>query len=230
MTLLDAIPPHERPRERLLAQGPVALTDAELLALLIGNGVRGKHAITLAAEILTGCRGVGGLPRLSLPDLQQTPGIGQAKACLLAAAFELGRRASLANLKNGAPLTSPEQVKDYCRVMLGHLPIEHCRAILLDSCNRILSDHEVSRGTLNETPIYPREVARLALRHHASAVILVHNHPSGVAQPSEADLYMTETLRRTLELIDILLLDHLIVAGPEVVSLAQLGHFDGPPR
>ncbi|AWB33736.1 RadC family protein [Orrella marina] len=226
MTLLDALPPEERPRERLLSQGATALTDAELLALLFGSGTRGKHAITLASELLVRCHGVAGLPRLDVDGLKQTPGIGTAKACLLAAAFELGRRAILASLKNGEPLTNPSQVKDYCRANMGHLRIEHCRVILLDSLNRVISDHEVSRGTLGETPIYPREIARLALGHHAAAVIIVHNHPSGLAEPSDADLHMTAELTKALELIDVMLLDHLIVAGPNVISLAESGHLD----
>lgn len=226
MTLLDALPPDERPRERLLSQGATALTDAELLALLFGSGTRGKHAITLASELLLSCQGVAGLPRLGINELKQTPGIGTAKACLLAAAFELGRRAILAGIKNGKPLTNPAQVKDYCRANMGHLRIEHCRVILLDSLNRVISDHEVSRGTLAETPVYPREIARLALGHHAAAVIMVHNHPSGLAEPSDADLHMTAELARALEMIDVLLLDHLIVAGPNVISLAESGYLD----
>ena len=226
MTLLDALPPNERPRERLLSQGAPALTDAELLALLFGSGTRERHAISLASELLIRSQGVGGLPRLTIDELQQTSGIGPAKACLLAAAFELGRRAIIASIKNGEPLTSPSQVKDSCRANMGHLRIEHCRAILLDAQNRVLSDHEVSRGTLAETPIYPREVARLALGHHASAVILIHNHPSGRAEPSQADLQMTAELTLALELIDVVLLDHLIVAGPHVISMAEAGYLN----
>lgn len=225
MTLLEVLPPDERPRERLLQFGAQNLTDAELLALLIGSGIKGKHAVCLAAEMLQNCQGVGGLPRLDIDQLRKIRGLGKAKACLLAAAFEIGRRASLAQLHTGTSLPNSQLVRDYCRAAMAHLPIEHCRAILLDSMNRIILEKEISRGTVCETPIYPREIARLALKHHASALILVHNHPSGVAEPSPADLHLTSTLAAALSLIDVLLLDHLIVAGSQVISLAELGHF-----
>ncbi len=226
MTLLNALAPDERPRERLMRLGANSLTDAELLALLVGSGIRGKHVITLASELLEACQGVAGLPRMSLAQLRRRPGIGKARACLLAAAFEIGRRAGLAQLRNGEPLCSSGMVRDYCRSAMSHLQIEHCRMIMLDSQNRVIAEREVSRGTLYETPIYPREVARMALEHHAASIILVHNHPSGVALPSQADLYLTRTLAQALGLIDVILLDHLIVAGPQVISLAELGHLN----
>jgi len=224
MTLLKTLAPRERPRERLLQFGPQSLTDAEILALLLGSGIRGKHAISVATELLDSCQGIGGLPRLGMDELIQTPGIGKARACMLIAAFEVGKRAGLAQLKHGQRITSSRMVQEYCRLTMAHLTVEHCRAIFLDTQNRIISDQEISRGTLNEAPVYPREIAKLALGCHAASVIIVHNHPSGIAEPSLADLRLTDILAAALSLIDIVLLDHLIVAGPEVISLAELGH------
>lgn len=225
MKLRETLTPDERPRERLMRLGTQALTDAELLALLLGSGLKGRHAVSVANDILNRFGGVRGLQRQSVSELKQVRGLGIAKACLLTAAFELGLRSSLANIKTGEPLTRTELVRDYCRAALSNRPIEHCIALLLDGQNRLIQAHEVSRGTLGQTSIYPRELARLALETHASALILAHNHPSGLAAPSQEDIELTHDLARALALVDVVLLDHLIVAGPNVVSLAQLGHF-----
>ncbi|MFW8565761.1 RadC family protein [Orrella sp. 11846] len=224
MALSENLPSETRPRERLLKFGAQALTDAELLALLLGTGITGKSVFMLAQEILQTSQGVAGLPRLKTDQLCTKPGIGVAKACLLVAAFELGRRASLASLQRGEPLTSPAMVRDFCRTAMSHLDIEHCQMIMLDAMGHVLGQQTVSKGTLYETPIYPREVARIALASNAASVILIHNHPSGNPSPSPADIQLTHELAQILMGLDIALLDHLIVAGPEVTSLAELGH------
>ena len=224
MNLRKALAPDERPRERLMRLGPRALTDAELLALLIGSGRKGRNAVALANDILDSCGGVRGLQRQSIADFKRIPGLGPARACLLSAMFEIGLRASLSQIQTGEPLTRTDLVRDYCRAALSNLPVEHCIALLMDTQNRLIETEEISRGTVSQTAIYTREVVRLALQRHASAVILAHNHPSGQATPSQEDIELTKELAIALALVDVVLLDHLIVAGPQVVSLAQLGH------
>jgi len=225
MTLRETIAPSERPRERLIRMGAQSLTDAELLALLLGSGVKGRNALAVANDILKNFDGLRGLQRQNITQLKKERGLGTARACLLTAAFELGLRASLAQIRTGEPLTRSDLVRNYCRAALSNRPIEHCIALLLDAQNRLIETQEVSRGTISQTQVYAREVARLALEHHASALILAHNHPSGLARPSAADIALTHELAQALALVDVALIDHLIVAGPHVISLAELGHF-----
>jgi len=225
MTLLETIAPSERPRERLMRLGAQSLTDAELLALLIGSGLKGRHALAVAHDILNTLDGLRGLQRQTIIQLKKVPGLGTARACLLTAAFELGLRASLAQIRTGELLTRSGLVRNYCRAALSNQPVEHCIALLLDTQNRLIDTREVSRGTISQTQVYVREVAKLALDHHASALILAHNHPSGLAKPSQADIAFTHELSQALALVDVTLIDHLIVAGPHVISLAELGHF-----
>jgi DNA repair protein RadC len=225
MTLRETIAPSERPRERLMRLGAQSLTEAELLALLLGSGVKGHNALAVANDILSSLDGLRGLQRQTIAQLKKVRGLGTARACLLTAAFELGLRASLAQIRTGEPLTRSELVRNYCRAKLSNQPIEYCIALLLDAQNRLIEAREVSRGTISQTQVYAREVAKLALDHHASALILAHNHPSGLAQPSDADIALTRELSQALALVDVTLIDHLIVAGPRVISLAELGHF-----
>jgi DNA repair protein RadC len=156
-------------------------------------------------------------------SLRGVAGLGAAKACEILAISELGRRALEEDLKSGQALDQPQQVKAYCMASLGHLRVEHCMALYLDSQYRLIQDEEIARGTLSQASVYPREVVKAALRHHAAALILAHNHPSGVAEPSHADLSLTRHLKHALALVDVRLLDHIIVACGQAVSLAERG-------
>jgi len=213
----------ERPRERLLAHGPQVLTSAELLAIILRTGIAGCDVVTLSHRLIGHCGGLRGLLATDAAGLLALPGLGQAKVCEILAISELGRRALEEELRVGSALDQPARVKQYCATRLAHLEIEHCVALYLDSRFRLIACDEVSRGTLSQAPVYPREVVKAALRHHAAAIILAHNHPSGVAEPSQADLALTRHLHKALALVDVRLLDHLIVTRNAAISLAEQG-------
>lgn len=213
----------ERPRERLLAHGAQALTDPELLAIILRTGTRDCDVVTLGRRLL---EQFGGLRRLlSAPAeaLLEVPGIGMAKTCELLAIQELNRRALEEDLRAGQVLGQPQRVKQFCMARLGHLRVEHCIALYLDTQLQLVDCEEVSRGTLSQATVYPREIVKAALAHHAAGVILAHNHPSGVAEPSPADLALTRHLKQALALVDVRLIDHLIVSASGAVSLAERG-------
>jgi DNA repair protein RadC len=205
---------HERPRERLLAHGATALSDAELLAIFLRVGARGKSAVDLARELLA--RFEGSLARLAEapPQLLVTiPGLGPAKATQLTATLELARRSLNEAMKARDLLASPAAVRDWLRLKLGGLPHETFTALWLDARNRLIAGEELFRGTLTQTSVYPREVVKHALTHNAAAVIFAHNHPSGLAEPSSADELLTRNLKEALALVDVRLLDHFVVVG-----------------
>lgn len=218
-------PQQERPRERLLAQGPEALSDAELLAIYLRVGIRGRSAVDLARDLLQ--RFDGQLTRLATAPLRQlatVPGIGPAKAAQLKASFELARRALHQEMKERDNFSSPAQVRDWLRLQLAEQAREVFLALWLDAQNRLIRSEELFAGTLSQTAVYPREVIKSALAHNAAAVILAHNHPSGLAQPSAADTTLTQTLKDALLMIDVRLLDHFIVAGTrKPLSFAEQG-------
>lgn len=216
-------PPAERPRERLLRHGAQVLTDAELLAIMLRTGVAGRSAVEMGRSLLGHFGGLRPLLSADLAALLAQGGLGQAKACQLAAVLELARRATEEALTQGSTLSQPERVKHYCIALLGHRKVEHCMALFLDNQLRLIAAEELSRGTLSQASVYPREVVRAALRHHAAALILTHNHPSGSPQPSAADERLTRQLRQALALIDVRLLDHLVVGAGQAVSMAELG-------
>ncbi|MCK9381534.1 MAG: DNA repair protein RadC [Sulfuritalea sp.] len=218
-------PVTERPRERLAQQGAAALSDAELLAIFLRVGTRGKSAVDLARELLASFDGdLARLAAASTKDLACLPGIGPAKAAQLAAALELARRALAGSLKTKDALASPQAVRDWLRLSLGNLQHEVFVALWLDAQNRLIASEELFRGTLTQTSVYPREVVKRALVHNAGAVILAHNHPSGLAEPSRADEVLTSSLKQALALIDVKLLDHFIVTGStEPLSFAERG-------
>ena len=224
MTLRESLTPEERPRERLAKFGAKALTDAELIALMLGSGLRGRTAIGVAADLLNQCGGLRGLQRQSSKTLTQYKGLGPARASVLAACFELAERTSLSELKARPSIEHPSQIADYCRVLLTNKSVEHCVAVLLDVQNQVIDCKILSCGTLTEAAVYPREVVKLALEYHASSLILAHNHPSGTPEPSPGDITMTQTLAEALALVDVTLLDHIIVAGPHTLSLREMGH------
>ncbi len=224
MKLSVRLPKHERPRERLLRHGAAALQDAELLAIALRTGIPGLNVVELGNQLLTRFGGLRGLLGAAPEELMAVPGLGAAKASLLAALLELARRAVEEDLTRNDSLNHPLQVKQYCKMALGHRPVEHCIALYLDNRLRLIATGELARGTLSQASVYPREVVREALRHHAAALIVAHNHPSGLAEPSAADRGFTQHLKQALALVDIRLVDHLIVAASTVISMAEIGN------
>lgn len=218
-------PTQERPRERLIAFGESALSDAELLAIYLRVGTRGKSAVDLARDLLSRHDGkLGRLASSSLQELATTPGIGMAKAAQLKASFELSRRALTEEMHVRDNLASPENVRNWLRLRLAYLPQECFIALWLDAQNRLILSETLFTGTLTQTSVYPREVVKTALQRNASAVILAHNHPSGLAEPSHADQMLTTSLRQALAMVDVKLLDHFIVAGTtRPLSFAERG-------
>jgi len=212
----------ERPRERLLALGPASLSDAELLAIFLRTGVRGKSALDVARELLASAGSLAALLRADrLPC--GIKGVGAAKKAELAAVLEVAKRCLGEDLRAGAVLASPSAVRDYLRLALGGLAHEAFLALLLDSQHRVLKSVELFRGTLTQASVYPREVVKAALAANAAAVIFAHNHPSGIAQPSRADEMLTRQLKEALALVEIHVLDHFLVAGNQCVSFAERG-------
>lgn len=216
-------PQQERPRERLLAQGPAGLSDAELVAVCLRSGIRGKSAVDLARDLIAAFGGVSGLLGADLPKLLQVKGLGMAKAAQFAAVIELARRSLREGLKSGSALTSPGAVRDYLRLVLSTRHHEVFVVLFLDAQHRVTRTAELFRGSLTQTSVYPREVVKAALAANAAAVIFAHNHPSGVAQPSQADELLTRQLKDALALVEVRVLDHFIVAGNQTLSFAERG-------
>jgi len=212
-------PAEERPREKLHSRGAAALSEAELLALCLGSGVRGRSAVDLGRDLLLAA---GGLRPL-LERGASVRGLGAAKTARLAAALELARRCLAEDLKRGEPLCSPEQTAAYLQAKLGSYPYEVFACVFLDNRHRVIAFEELFRGSIAGASVYPREVVRACLRHNAAAVILAHNHPSGAAEPSTSDVAITDELRRALRLIDVRVLDHFIVGAGTPVSMAARG-------
>jgi DNA repair protein RadC len=211
----------ERPRERLLAQGAAVLSDAELLAVFLRTGIRGKSAVELARELL-GDIGLAGL--LAAPgNWQSIKGLGPAKTAQLAAVMEVARRCLKEDLRSGSALTSPGAVREYLRLAIAGREHEVFVCLWLDAQHRVISFDELFRGTLTQTSVYPREIVKAGLKANAAAVIFAHNHPSGVAQPSQADELLTRNLKEALGLVEIKVLDHFVVAGSQALSFAERG-------
>jgi len=216
-------PRSERPRERLLAAGPQSLSDGELLAILLGTGVRGASATELARRLLEQLGGLAGMLGNGAAELARAPGVGPARAARIAAALELGRR-YLASPGDPRPaLGAPLDAARYLSARLLDLPHEVFCCLFLDTRHRLIRYEELFRGTIDGATVYPREVVKRALVCNAAAVILGHNHPSGVAEPSEADRNITVKLAKALALVEIRLLDHLVVSRGGHVSLAERG-------
>jgi DNA repair protein RadC len=220
-----AVAGEERPRERMMRHGAAVLTNAELLAVVLRTGMAGHGVLALAQDLLARHDGLRGLLGATAQSLVQAPGLGTAKACQLLAIQELARRSMAEMLTREHTLDRPQLVRDYCAALIADQPVECCVALYLDVRLRLIAHEEISRGTLSQATLYPREVVRAALRHHASAVILTHNHPSGLAEPSQADVLITRRLRDALALVDVRLLDHVVVAAGQTVSMAQSGHW-----
>jgi DNA repair protein RadC len=222
MRLAD-LAPADRPRERLLALGAGALTDAELLAVFLGSGNARECALATSHRLIRTCGGLRGLLQRPAAEAIALPGLGPARWARLAAALELARRGTEARLGERQPLASPRDSAAYLKQWIGPLPYEVFVAIFLDNRHRVVAREELFRGTLDGTAVYPREVVRRLIAHNAAALIVAHNHPSGIAEPSAADLALTRRLRDALALVEARLLDHFIVGDGEPVSLAERG-------
>lgn len=218
-------PDDQRPRERLLAQGPAALSDAELLAIFLRTGVTGKSAVELARDLLAHFdHSLARLAAATPLELTQVNGIGPAKAAQLVATLELARRGLHEGMRQRPALSAPGAVRDWLRLKLAPLHQEVFMALWLDAQNQLIADEILFKGSLTQTCVYPREVVKQALARNAAAVILAHNHPSGLAEPSKADEMLTGTLKEALALVDVRLLDHFIVAGQNTpLSFAERG-------
>lgn len=217
------LPADTLPREKLLERGPSALSDAELLAILLRTGFTGCSVLQMAQSLLAHSGGLAGLLHASAQDLATIKGLGPAKRAEMLAVMELAKRATAQQLREREVFASPEAVKHYVQMHLAHRAHEVFAVLFLDSQNRLIAMEEMFRGTLSQTSVYPREVALRALHHHAAAVILTHNHPSGSVQPSAADKALTSTLKSALALMDVRVLDHVIVAQGNTLSMAEEG-------
>ncbi len=221
---LHDLPHASRPRERLLQHGAAALGDVELLALLLRTGTAGRNVLVMAQDVLDACQGLAGLLHSDARTLGQIKGLGgTAKRAELLAVMELARRAMAQQLQQRTLLNHPALVSHYLQAHLGNLPHECFAVLFLDSQHQLIQLETLFRGTLNQTSVYPREVALRALHHHAASVVLAHNHPSGQVQPSSADIALTRQLQQALALLDIRVLDHIIVARGQSLSMAEQG-------
>ena len=221
--LLKDLPQEARPREKLLSRGAAALSDAELLALLLRSGIQGKNVLQLAQELVDRFGGVAGLLHTPAEALKTVKGLGPAKRAELVAVLELARRALAQQLTQKPLFNTPQAVRDYLQLQLGGLHHEVFAVLFLDSQHGLIALEEMFRGTLTQTSVYPREVVKQALTLNASSVVLAHNHPSGTAQPSRADEALTHTLKAALALVDVRVLDHFVVTASQAVSMAELG-------
>jgi DNA repair protein RadC len=222
MTLRDW-PEDERPREKLLTKGPQSLSDAELVAIFLRTGMKGKSAVDLAHQLLDKFGSLGGIAAAEQAEFIEIDGLGNAKFVQLQAAVELVRRALTQEMRGTDNLGSPQAVRKYLRLLLEHKPVEIFVGIFLDAQNRLIAAQELFSGTLTQTSVYPREVVKSALRHNAASVIFAHNHPSGVAEPSRADEVLTQALKQALALVDVRVLDHFIVGQGATLSFAERG-------
>ncbi|GMQ90637.1 MAG: DNA repair protein RadC [Gammaproteobacteria bacterium] len=216
-------PAAERPREKLLTKGPEALSDAELLAIFLRSGVPGKTAVDLARELLQRFGSLRELLAASREVFCATPGLGEAKYAQLQAAMVMSCRYLGETLRRGATLSSAKDAENYLHVRLGDREQEVFCCVFLDNRHRVLAFEELFYGTINGTVVYSREIVKRALWHNAAAVILAHNHPSGVAEPSQADEVLTARLKEALALIDVRVLDHVVIGDRQTVSFSERG-------
>jgi DNA repair protein RadC len=216
-------PADERPREKLLTRGAAALSDAELVAIFLRTGVRGKSAVDLARDVVAQFGSLSALCGADQKTFCDIHGLGQAKYVQLQAVLEMAQRALGEKLKRGEALESPKAVRDFLRLRLHGRAHEVFVGVFLDAQNRVLTVEDLFSGTLMQTSVYPREVVKRALHHNAAAIIFAHNHPSGVAEPSRADELLTANLKRALALVDVKVLDHFVVGADSTMSFAERG-------
>jgi DNA repair protein RadC len=220
---LKDLPPDARPREKLLARGASALSDAELLALLLRTGIEGKNVVALAQEIVDQFGGISGLLHSDGRALKSIKGLGPAKQAELQAVLELSRRALAQQMTQKPVLDTPATLQDFVRLQIGSKPYESFMVIFIDATQKLIAFEELFRGTLHSAAVYPREVALRALHHHAAGVVLAHNHPSGEVKPSHQDMALTSKLKAALGLLDIVVLDHVIVSEQHAFSMHEEG-------
>jgi len=220
---ISSWPEAERPREKLVSRGPTTLSDAELLAIFLRTGVAGKTAVDLARDLLTRFGNLRSLMLATQDSFCEAPGLGVAKYAQLQAVLEMARRYLGERIERGRVLTSPDDTRSFLIAQLRDKEHEVFCCLFLDTRHRVLAFEELFRGTLDGAAVYPREVVKKALAHNAAAVILSHNHPSGVAEPSRADEQLTQRLKDALALVDIRLLDHLVVGDGDITSFAETG-------
>jgi DNA repair protein RadC len=223
MPALLELAPEDRPRERLLSRGPASLSDADLLAILLGSGRQGQNVVEIAHDLLARSGDLRALSESSEPELCALPGVGPARAATIQAAFELGRRVTGSRPERGRFLGNAADVWTHYRARLGATPVEEFWMLALDVRHRVLFESCVARGSLTSVEVHPREVFRTLIRGAAASVIFCHNHPSGEPAPSRQDLELTSRLRQVGELCGITVLDHVIVASDGFVSLASRG-------
>jgi DNA repair protein RadC len=223
MTSIKHWPDHQRPREKLLAQGAGLLSDAELLAIFLRTGIAGRSALDLARALLGAFGGVRGVLEAPQAEFCAQPGMGASKYAQLQATLELSRRHMLQGLQRVDCLTSTALTRRYLHSRMRDYPREVFMCLFLDCQNRVIACEELFQGTIDGSVVHPREVVRRALHHNAAALIFAHNHPSGVAEPSQADVTITQRLKEALAVVEIRTLDHLVVGDTEVVSLAERG-------
>ena len=220
MTRIKEWPKHERPREKLLAHGAHGLSNAELLSVLIGSGAKNYSAMESAHELLAKFGSLRAITQAKRKDLCACRGIGDVRFVLLQAALEIVRRSLLETIKENDVLSDPSIARDYLKLKMRSYEHEVFACMVLDSQHRVLGFEEMFRGTIDGASVHPREVVKRALHYNAAAVILVHNHPSGSNEPSRADKHITKELKKSLELIDVRVLDHFVV-GENVTSFAE---------
>ena len=216
-------PVDERPREKLLIKGPAALSDAELLAIFLRTGITGMTAVDLSRHLLTRFNGLRPLLEASQAEFCEHLGLGPAKFAQLQAVLEMGRRHLQQTLDKPDGFTNPDAVRHYLTSRLRHVPHEVFACLFLDNQHRLITYEELFRGTIDGASVYPREVVKKVLLHNAAAVIFAHNHPSGVAEPSDSDERITHKLQQALQLVDVRVLDHFIVGDNDVLSMAERG-------
>ena len=216
-------PAAERPREKLLEQGSASLSDAELLAIFLRTGVSGKSAVDLARHLLLQFGSLRALLEADQLTFSRQLGLGPAKFAQLQAVLEMARRHLAERLRRGSALDSPLVVRDYLKALLRHEPHEVFGCLFLDTKHRVLGFEALFRGSIDTTSVYPREVVKRALAYNAAALILCHNHPSGIAEPSQADRVLTQRLQKALDLIDVRVLDHFIIGEGDPLSMSEYG-------
>jgi len=223
MNRMNQWPDSERPREKLLNRGAAALSDAELLAIFLRTGIRGKNVIQLSQEIIHFFGSLKKLFSATEQEFCQIKGLGRAKYVQLQACIEMSQRHLEEQISQQDAMENPAQVKNYVQSRLISKPNEVFAAIFLNNQHQVIAFEELFYGTINSSSVHPRVVVQRSLAHNAAAVIVCHNHPSGVAEPSLSDIDITQTLKAALNLIDVRLLDHLVVAAHQVTSLAERG-------
>ena len=216
-------PIHERPREKLLEKGPAALSDAEILSIFLRTGREGSSALDLARDLLDKHQGLRKLIDADQKEFCETKGLGAVKYVQIQAAIELGRRYLQSGLETGDAFSSSEQTREFLTLKLRAYPYEVFACLYLDNRHRLISFDELFNGTIDSAQVHAREVVRKALKHNAAAVILSHNHPSGVAEPSQSDIDLTRELKKALALIDVRVLDHMVIGSGEAISFAERG-------